>query len=79
MPLKEDKQKRKIIIGITGPSGSGKTTISKKLAKKLKAILINSDNFWKYSNTNIPSRKEWKKWEHPSSIDFNKLYKRLLN
>ena len=36
------------------------------------------DDYWKYHNTNIPSRKEWKKWEHPSSFNFIKL-KRDIN
>lgn len=71
------KLKKRFIIGITGPSSSGKTTISKILAKKLKAKLIHSDDYWKYHNKNIPSRKEWKKWEHPSSINFNRLLKEI--
>ena len=45
--------KKKFVIGISGPSGAGKTTIGKKLAKKLKAKLINLDDYWKYHNTKI--------------------------
>lgn len=66
------------IIGITGPSSSGKTTISKKLGKKLDAKLVHLDNYWKYHNAKIPSRNDWKKWEHPSSINFNKLYEDII-
>ena len=71
-------QKKSFIIGISGPSSSGKTTIAKKLTKTLKAKLIHSDDYWKYHNTEIPSRKDWKKWEHPSSINFEKLHKDIL-
>ena len=70
---------QKIIIGITGPSGSGKTLISKTLTKKLKAPIIHLDNYWKYKTAvKIPSRKEWRKWEHPSSIDYQKLKKDII-
>lgn len=68
--------KKIFVIGITGPSGSGKTTISKKLIKKIGGKLIHMDDYWKYHNTEKPPRKEWKKWEHPSSFDFIKLKKR---
>lgn len=75
MTLKQYKS-RSLIIGIAGPSGSGKTTISKILAKKLKAKLIHLDNYWKYDDVNkIPPMKKWKKgiWEKPSATNFKKL------
>lgn len=60
MSLKE--YQKKIVIGIAGPSGSGKTTITKKLAKILKAKIIKLDDYWKYKNlTKIPLMKKWKK------------------
>ena len=69
---------KKIIIGIAGVSGSGKTTISKILAKKLKAKLVHLDDYWKYHKAKkIPSKKEWKKWEHPSATNFNKALKEI--
>jgi uridine kinase len=70
--------KKKFVIGMSGPSGAGKTTIGKKLAKKLKAKLINLDDYWKYHNTKINLKKDWKKLEHPSSIDFSKLYNDII-
>src|SRR3990170_1319491 len=70
--------KKSFIIGITGVSGSGKTAISKILAKKIKATIIHLDDYWKYHNVEMRPRKEWKKWEHPSSIDFNRLYKEIV-
>ena len=67
------------IIGIAGISGSGKTTISKKLAKRLNAKLIHLDDYWRYHKaTKIPSRKEWKKWEHASATNFNKALKEIV-
>ncbi|MBI2043867.1 AAA family ATPase [Candidatus Pacearchaeota archaeon] len=72
------KSKKRFVIGITGPSGSGKTTISEILTKRLKAGLMHSDDYWKYHGRKIPSRKEWKKWEHPSSIDFKRLERDIV-
>ncbi len=72
------RKKRSFVIGISGPSSSGKTTISKILAKKLKAQLIHLDDYWKYHGEKIPSRKEWKKWEHPSSMDYERLLEEII-
>jgi len=65
------------IIGIAGPSGSGKTVLAKKLSKKINAKIISLDDYWKYHGKKIPSRKQWKKWEHPSSTNFRKVLKKI--
>ncbi len=78
MPLKTYQKKRKFIIGISGQSGAGKTSISKRLAKRLNARLIHLDDYWKYKNDKINLKTDWKKLEHPSSINFSKLYKEII-
>ncbi len=77
--MKRKNISKPFIIGIAGISGSGKTTISKKLAKRFNAKIIHLDDYWKYHKaTKLPPRKEWKKWEHPNSTDFNKALKELV-
>ena len=72
--------KKTFIIGITGISGSGKTTIATNLRKTLKNTkIIHVDNYWKEKKKIPKSFEKWKKWEHPSNINFKKLHKDLTN
>ena len=53
-----------MVIGVTGNSGSGKSEVSKILAKKINAIIINAD-------------EEVKKLSEPGNIYYEKIIKKL--
>ncbi len=71
--------KKTFIIGITGVSGSGKTTIGmnlKKILKNTKIVCV--DDYWKERKRIPKSFEKWREWEWPSSINFGKLHKNLI-
>lgn len=53
-----------MVIGVTGNSGSGKSEVSKILAKKINAIIINAD-------------EEVKKLSEPGNIYYEKIIKKF--
>ncbi|MBS0635260.1 MAG: uridine kinase [Verrucomicrobia bacterium] len=64
------------IIGIAGGTGSGKSTLSKRLQTTLgiKVTLIEQDCYYK-DLAHLPiHERELTNFDHPSSIDFDKLY-----
>lgn len=68
-----------IVIGIAGGSGSGKTTFSNKLAKELdvlKVKTISTDDYFREVKpiVNAPyNGKEYKDYDHPYSVDMDRL------
>jgi len=67
-------------IGITGGSGSGKTALAKELKKNLgkKASIFHIDNYQKFEGK-LPEIYGMKNWDHPKSINWNKLIKDLVS
>lgn len=69
------------IIGIAGGTGSGKTTLSKRLQATLgiKVALIEQDCYYK-DLAHLPlSEREKTNFDHPNSIDFDRLYEDVSN
>lgn len=64
------------IIGIAGGTGSGKTTLSKRLQATLgiKVALIEQDCYYKDLSHLPLHEREKTNFDHPSSIDFDRLY-----
>lgn len=68
-----------LIIGIAGGTGSGKTTLAKHIGEIFKEdiLVISQDNFYK-DLSHIPFEKRYNKnFDHPDSLDFNKLRQTL--
>ena len=69
------------IIGITGGSGSGKSFLCKKILDEInqkKILVIEVDSYYKdLSNIEFKEREK-NNFDHPTSIEFNLLYKHLL-
>ena len=67
-------------IGITGGSGSGKTAVAKELKKnfKEKASIFHIDNYQKFEEK-LPKLYGMKNWDHPKTIDWDKLSKDLIH
>lgn len=69
------------IIGITGGSGSGKSFLCKKILDEInqkKILVITVDSYYKdLSNIEFKEREK-NNFDHPTSIEFNLLYKHLL-
>ncbi len=69
------------IIGITGGSGSGKSFLCKKIVNEInknKILTIMVDSYYKdLSNISFEEREK-NNFDHPSSIEFDLLYKHLL-
>ena len=62
------------VIGIGGVSRSGKSTFAQKLKLKFKGkVLILSQDEYINSEDQIPMIQDRTDWEHPDSIDFQKL------
>lgn len=67
-----------MIIGIGGVSRAGKTTLSARLKKRIKGKtikILNQDDFVKKKD--LPMIKNHIDWEHPDSVDWQKLEKEL--
>lgn len=67
-----------MIIGIGGVSNSGKSALARRIEKLVhpkKACVLCQDDFTKPRLAYI---KDHLNWEHPDSIDFEKLYQRVL-
>ena len=66
-------------IGIAGGSGTGKTAIAKELRKALgkKASIFYIDNYQKFEEK-LPKLCGMENWDHPKSINWDKLLKDLL-
>lgn len=62
-----------MIIGIGGASRSGKTIVAKKLAYHLKSCSILHQNDFVFPENQLPRTNGKIDWEHPHSINFNKL------
>lgn len=69
------------IIGIAGGTGSGKTTLSKRLQSSLgiKVTLIEQDCYYKDLSHLPINEREKTNFDHPNSIDFDRLYEDILN
>ena len=69
------------IIGITGGSGSGKTYLCNKINKlfKEKILVIQVDSYYKDLSHLKFAEREKKNFDHPSSFEFDLLYKHLLD
>ena len=67
------------IIGIAGGSGSGKTYLCNKINKlfKEKILIIKVDSYYKDLGHLKFSEREKNNFDHPSSFEFNLLYKQL--
>lgn len=67
-------------IGIAGGSGSGKTALAKELKKyfKKKASIFHIDNYQKFRER-LPEFYGMKNWDHPKSINWNRLFKDLVS
>lgn len=64
-----------ISIGIAGGTGSGKSTLADKLKTSLapNVVLVEQDAYYKdLSHLSMQEREEWN-FDHPNSIDFNRL------
>ena len=68
-----------LFIGISGGSGSGKTRLAKELKKYFgrEASILHIDNYQKFGGK-LPEIYGMKNWDHPKSINWNKLLKDLL-
>jgi uridine kinase len=69
-----------MIIGIGGVSTAGKTTTANKIRRllsELRVSIICQDDFVKPVEE-IPNIHERVDWEHPDSIDHDKLFKTIL-
>lgn len=67
-----------MIIGIGGVSNSGKSVLARRIEKLVhpkKACVLCQDDFTK---PRLPYIKDHLNWEHPDSIDFEKLHQRVL-
>lgn len=69
------------IIGIAGGTGSGKTTLSKRLQATLglKVALIEQDCYYKDLSHLPIHEREKTNFDHPNSIDFDRLYEDVSN
>ncbi len=67
-------------IGITGGSGSGKTALARELKKYFgkKASVFHIDNYQKFGRK-LPQISGIKSWDHPESINWNRLIKDLVS
>ncbi|MCE5295254.1 MAG: uridine kinase [Chlamydiales bacterium] len=68
------------IIGIAGGTGSGKSTLAKRLQQTLgiKVALIEQDCYYK-DLAHLPiQEREKTNFDHPNSIDFDRLYDDIL-
>ena len=66
-----------MVIGIGGVSRAGKTALAKRLAKHfrkegLSTDILHQDEFV-YPDEEIPKVRDKVDWEHPGSIDFERL------
>ena len=72
--------KKNHIIGITGGSGAGKTYLCKNLVERFKGIdilQIKLDSYY-FDLKHLPMQeREKNNFDHPSSFDFDLLYKHL--
>ncbi len=68
------------IIGIAGGTGSGKSTLAKRLQETLgiKVCVIEQDCYYKDLSDLPLSEREKTNFDHPNSIDFEKLYTDVL-
>lgn len=66
-------------IGITGGSGSGKTALARELKKHFerRASVFHIDNYQKFGEK-LPEIYGMKNWDHPKSINWDKLLKDLI-
>lgn len=62
------------VIGIGGVSRSGKSTLARKLEKAIHGtvLVLSQDDFTRPVDQ-IPTIRDRTDWEHPDSIDFQKL------
>ena len=70
-----------LIIGITGGSGSGKTTVVKKILEKFPAqevAIVHMDSYYKDNSHLSNEEKEKINFDHPDSLEFDRLYNDLL-
>lgn len=70
-----------LIIGICGGTGSGKTTVVNKILEILPAdhvAILSQDSYYK-DNSNIPvEERKFINFDHPNSIEFDLLYKHII-
>ena len=69
------------IIGITGGSGSGKTYLCNKINELFnkKILIIQIDSYYKDLSHIKFSEREKNNFDHPSSFEFELLYRQLLD
>ncbi len=70
-----------LLVGIAGGTGAGKTTIANKIYQEFKndAQIISQDNYYKdLSHLSFEKRGDTN-FDHPDSIDFQKLTKDLID
>lgn len=70
-----------LLIGIAGGSGSGKTTVVKKVLNYFSAnevAVIHMDCYYKDNSHLSPEERSKINFDHPDSIEFDLLYKQLL-
>lgn len=67
-------------IGISGGSGTGKTALARELRKHFKkeASIFHIDNYQKFQGK-LPKLHGMKNWDHPKSINWDKLLKDLTS
>lgn len=70
-----------LLIGIAGGTGSGKTTLARTIANTFagKVILISQDNYYKSLDYLSLEERAKKNFDHPQAIDFDLLYKQLID
>ncbi len=70
-----------LIIGICGGTGSGKTTVVNKILSILPkdhVVILSQDSYYKdNSNVSVEDRKSIN-FDHPNAIEFDLLYKHLI-
>ena len=69
-----------MVIGIGGLSTSGKSRLAKKIQEyysEKNVIILCQDNFV-FPKSLLPKIKDHIDWEHPLSIDFNKLHQKII-
>ena len=80
-----EKKDSCIVIGIAGGSGSGKTTFCSNLATSLdllKVKTISTDDYFKKIKPKVTApfnEKQYYDYDHPSSLDIDKLMRDLNN